>query len=312
MSRARIPLALSFIHSDNYGGGKDAMIENLKGVYETVNFKKDTNLRLYENDIIEDYPPHWHLPIEIIMPIENEYYVECLNKKIVLKEGDIVLLAPGCLHTISSPKDAGLRIIFQVDPTALRGIKEVDSIMTFLSPVYVITPETSSAIYEDVRKLLLDIREEYKSNALLSEASIYSKVLQMLVLIGRNLSTEHAEVAVADAKRQEYAEKFMKICDYISVHCTEDLKLEEIADMAGFSKFHFSRLFKQFTSVSFYQYLSQNRIHCAEQLLVFPENSITTVAYNCGFTSVSAFIRMFKIVNGVTPSEFRNMYIKHD
>ncbi|MCR4932954.1 MAG: AraC family transcriptional regulator, partial [Lachnospiraceae bacterium] len=40
------------------------------------------------------------------------------------------------------------------------------------------------------------------------------------------------------------------------------------------------------------------------------EYSITAVAYNSGFTSLSSFIRMFKIVKGVTPSEFRSMYRK--
>ena len=87
-----------------------------------------------------------------------------------------------------------------------------------------------------------------------------------------------------------------------------DLSLEEVASLAGFSKYHFSRLFKQFTNVSFYQFLSQNRIYTAEKLLAVPEMSVTTVAYKSGFTSLSSFIRMFKLIKGVTPSEYRNMY----
>ena len=51
------------------------MIENLNGIRETVNYRKDTRLRLYNNVQIEDYPDHWHTPVEIIMPIENIYSV---------------------------------------------------------------------------------------------------------------------------------------------------------------------------------------------------------------------------------------------
>lgn len=286
------------------------MIENLKGVYETVNFKKDTNIRLYVNDKLESYPPHWHTPFEIIMPLKNCYYAECVNEKITLQEGDILFIAPGCLHSLTYPKEGGVRIIFQLDPSILRGMREIETIISLLSPVYLATPESSPTIYDQLRRSLLEIREEYEKGQTLSEAAIYGKFLQMLVLIGRNFANEAPNFAHTQNKHQEYTEKFMKICDYINGHCTENLTLESVADMAGFSKYHFSRLFRQFTNVSFYQYLSQNRIYTAERLLAIPEYSVTAVAYNSGFTSLSSFIRMFKLVKGVTPSEFRSMYTK--
>ena len=110
------------------------------------------------------------------------------------------------------------------------------------------------------------------------------------------------------AKQEEYFDMFIKICDYINEHCSEDLTLEAVADMSGFSKFYFSKLFKQFTNVSFYRYVNQKRIAKAELLLINPENSITDVALSCGFSSLSPFIRMFKLIKGCTPTEFRNIY----
>lgn len=284
------------------------MIENLKGVFETVNFKENTNIRLYLNDRIEDYPPHWHTPIEVIMPTENDYYAQCVNEKVSLREGDILFIAPGCLHSLAAPKGYGERIIFQADPSIIRGMKEIETIISILSPMYIATPESVPQIYEELRNLLLSIKDEYTNGASLSEAAIYSKFLTMLVLIGRNYAKEAPSFSTTSNKHQEYAEKFMRICDYINGHCTEDLTLEHTARMAGFSKYHFSRLFRQFTNSSFYQYLSQQRIYTAERLLADPEFSITEVAYNSGFTSLSSFIRMFKQIKGVTPSEFRTMY----
>jgi len=82
-----------------------------------------------------------------------------------------------------------------------------------------------------------------------------------------------------------------------------------VADITGFSKYHFTRLFKQFTNISFYKYLNQKRIANAETLLINPDMSITEVALHSGYTSLSAFIRMFKLIKNCTPTEFRHMYI---
>ena len=91
-------------------------------------------------------------------------------------------------------------------------------------------------------------------------------------------------------------------------HCTEELSLDEIAGMTGFSKFHFSRLFKEFTGTSFYKYLNVRRISHAERLLLDPQLNVTDAAVLSGFNSISAFMRMFKIIKGCTPTEFRNLY----
>ena len=99
----------------------------------------------------------------------------------------------------------------------------------------------------------------------------------------------------------------MNICTYIDNHFSEDLSLEEIAEMSGFSKYHFSRLFHDFTNMPFYKYVNWKRISYAEQLLSDPELSATQVAIQSGFASQSAFIRMFKNRNGCTPTDFRKM-----
>ena len=201
-------------------------------------YKQSTSIKLYDNDEYEDYPAHWHTNPEIIMPTENIYTVECYNQIITLREGDIVLICPGCIHTLYAP-EKGRRIIFQTDINPLRFMKEIETLVTIISPLIVITPEDFPSIYDKVKSLLLKIKNEY---------------------------------------------------------------------LSGFSKFYFSRLFKQFTNVSFYKYVNQKRIEKAAEMLTEPNISITNVALSCGFESLSSFIRMFKIVKGCTPTEFRNMY----
>lgn len=286
------------------------MIESLNGIFETINYKQSTSIKLYDNDEYEDYPAHWHTNPEIIMPTENIYTVECYNQIITLREGDIVLICPGCIHTLYAP-EKGRRIIFQADINPLRFMKEIETLVTIISPLIVITPEDFPSIYDKVKSLLLEIKNEYLSSyTSFSEVSIYSKTLEIITLIGRSRAAAGMETPSPDAprKQEEYIEKFIEICNYISAHCSDELNLEAVASMSGFSKFYFSRLFKQFTNVSFYKYVNQKRIEKAAKMLTEPNISITNVALSCGFESLSSFIRMFKIVKGCTPTEFRNMY----
>ncbi|MCR5415646.1 MAG: AraC family transcriptional regulator [Pseudobutyrivibrio sp.] len=284
------------------------MIENLNGIFETVNFKQSMSVKLYDNDKYEDYPMHWHPAVEIIMPLENGYEMYFGSEREYIREGDVCIICPGCVHAINAPIN-GRRIIFQLNSNYLRFMRDIEVLISFLSPYYIITPEEQPEIHKRLQELLMEIKDEYMSSVSYSELSIYSKVLEMFALIGKNYARNGNTVSKATSGvRDEYAQIFMEICDYINAHCSEDLKLDDIADMSGFSKYHFERLFKQFVGVSFYKYVNQKRIAKAQELLIAPGNSVTDVAINCGFTSISSFIRMFKIQKGCTPTEFKSLY----
>lgn len=282
------------------------MIENLHGIQETVNFKADTNIRFYANEDNEEYPRHWHAPLEIIMPLKNKYCVTCCNTPYTLREGDVLVINPGIIHSIKA--EVGKRLIFQADFTLLHGIKELEATLSLISPVLLITAEDVPETHERIQKLMMDISDEYFADAPLSEAAIYSKLIDIFVLIGRSYSPNAKNFNNSNSKQKEYTERFLYICDYINEHYSEELTLDDVANLSGFSKYHFSRLFKQFTNISFYKYLNKKRIESAEKLLIDKELSITEVALHCGFTSLSAFIRMFKIIKDCTPTEFKNMY----
>ncbi len=282
------------------------MIEILNGIQETVNFKKDTSLRLYNNDKTENYPKHWHAPLEIIMPTENWYHADCSGISYDLREGDILIINPGVIHSLDAPPK-GKRLIFQADSSILRPIRELDTTLSTIAPALLITAEEAPNCHEHIKELMLAIKDEYFSDMPMAEASVYSKLIEIFVWIGREYSPA-AQRPSSISRRREYTEKFLFICDYINEHCTEDISLDDAAQLAGFSKYHFSRLFKCFTNVSFYKYVNQKRIAYAENLLIDPSLSVTEVALQSGFDSLSSFIRMFKIIKGVTPTEYKSMY----
>jgi AraC-like DNA-binding protein len=91
---------------------------------------------------------------------------------------------------------------------------------------------------------------------------------------------------------------------FIDNHYSEKIDLDNIADEAFFSKFHFIRLFKNIYGKTPHHYLVQVRIENAEYLLA-KNISISEVCYSVGFTSVTSFAGLFKKIVGLSPSAFQ-------
>jgi AraC family transcriptional regulator len=97
-----------------------------------------------------------------------------------------------------------------------------------------------------------------------------------------------------------------QVLDYIHDHLDLDIKLEDLAQLLGISQFHFSRVFKQSIGISPYQYLLQQRVERAKQLLKQnEERSILDIALACGFNSHSHLSKQFRQLTGMTPKAYR-------
>jgi len=283
------------------------MIAHLEGVRELVDYRPDTYLRLYDNTDFEEYPMHWHTCMEVIMPVQGTYTLRCGKDTefFTLQEQDILLILPGVLHNLSACR--GERYILQAELSRALPLKSLEAASTMLAPAVRVTPDTDPDIYPRLRELMDTIIREYSESAPMYEAAVYGHFLEMIVLLARSRSRLQTPPGASSTKQKEYLDKFIDICAYINEHCAEDLTLDMVAERAGFSKYHFTRLFRQFTDMSFYKYLNQKRIERAELLLGNPSLSVTEISLASGFTSLSSFIRMFKIIKGCTPSQFRAM-----
>lgn len=93
---------------------------------------------------------------------------------------------------------------------------------------------------------------------------------------------------------------------YILNHLTAPLALEEVASHAGVSPFHFCKIFKRATGMTFTDFVNRARVEHAKRLLLKPQARITEVAYDVGFQSLSQFNRSFRRVTTLSPTEFRS------
>jgi AraC-like DNA-binding protein len=90
---------------------------------------------------------------------------------------------------------------------------------------------------------------------------------------------------------------------FIDIHYGEDIDLDNIADEAYFSKFHFIREFKKIYRRTPHQYLIFVRVEKAMELLK-ADIPVSEACYAVGFESVSSFSGLFKRVSGLSPSSY--------
>jgi AraC-like DNA-binding protein len=280
----------------------------MDGIYEKVDYENNSSILLHINHETDNYPIHWHTAIELIMPITSYYTVVIGKTNYQLREGEILVIPPGELHELVAPAD-GVRRILLFDFSLITNLRGFSNIISVMNQPRLINESNAPDILPQLQTLFDEITTEYTSQNNLREAAIYALIIQMFVLLGRKyMNTENLFPDVKVNKQKEYIEKFNLIFEYINNNYMEDISLEIIADVAGFSKFHFSRLFKQFTDMSFYDYLNQRRVKEAEKLLLNPNLSITEIALRSGFSSISTFNRVFKSFKECTPTEFKNLY----
>jgi len=100
-------------------------------------------------------------------------------------------------------------------------------------------------------------------------------------------------------------------CRYIEDNFFKDISLEDAADYCGLSSFYFSKLFKKRKKITFIEYLTKRRIHEAQKLLEENELSIKEISCRIGYNDPNYFTRVFKRVEKISPTTFRNNKIQN-
>ncbi|MGD8593879.1 MAG: AraC family transcriptional regulator [Gammaproteobacteria bacterium] len=111
---------------------------------------------------------------------------------------------------------------------------------------------------------------------------------------------------MSGATKIAYAKKINKVCNYIYEHLSEDLTVEQLSQVANFSKYHFHRQFSEYTGINVFKFIQLLRLKRASYQLAFNKHyRIIDIAMDANFENPESFSRAFKNVIGQTPSQFR-------
>lgn len=115
-----------------------------------------------------------------------------------------------------------------------------------------------------------------------------------------------------EESRKIYIGRINAVVDYIENNIDKAFTLNELAEKAHFSPFHFHRIFTIIMGESLNDFIKRIKLGKAGSMLVScQEMPIMEIAFSCGFQSNAVFSRAFKKYFGATPSVFRNDYLKY-
>jgi AraC family transcriptional regulator len=121
----------------------------------------------------------------------------------------------------------------------------------------------------------------------------------------RQYATTQPRLAIYQGGLSEH--HLVQVLEYINEHLNREIKLADLAQLIGISQFHFSYLFKRSLGIPPYQYLLQQRIERAKDLLTQKEQSVMDIALECGFNSHSHLSKQFRRLTGKTPKAYRDI-----
>ena len=280
--------------------------------YENNKYKRYESICWIFHFTLPNFPLRWHHYVEIFYSLKDGVVFEVNEKKYELNNGDMIFVWPGELHAILNCPDTGDALILQFDANLITERVDFQHHAYFFYQTRILRYEQCPDLIKKLGQKFLDMDSLKEQNVPFLEMRSCVLLYEFFIDLWeglQNFDKLDSENTIYIGKESR---RMFEICNYITNHCTQDLTLGEVAAKAGFSKYYFSRIFKEYTGQSFCNYLIKERLRIAETLLKDPDLSITDIFQEAGFNSISTFNRVFLKFKKVNPSNFRQMYCIHD
>ncbi len=244
---------------------------------------------------------HWHMECELIRIIKGSLSLMIDNQHIIATEGDIIYIHDGALHG-GDPKNCIYECIV-FDMSYLFGdVKPAHGkIQKFRNNALLIQnyfPDAHPRIHEIIYSLFDCVRMKaagFELTALGHLYRFYGYVIE------HNYYSKAASIADKNSTRVLQLKNALTL---IETQYQTNISLTELAMAANMNAKYFCRFFQEMTGRTPIDYLNHYRIEIACFQLATSSDSITDIAFNCGFNDLSYFIKTFKKYKGITPKKF--------
>ena len=147
-----------------------------------------------------------------------------------------------------------------------------------------------------------DIRKAWETTPIIPKEK-YGAIVSLLTFFAEQLSTLVNQIMLEKQNAEPLVVR--KAREYITKNKTESFSLTDVARESGASVFHFCKVFKKTTGLTFTDYVARVRLEDAKAELLNPNRRISEIAYDIGFKSLTQFNRVFKRIFGQSPTQFR-------
>ncbi len=248
---------------------------------------------------------HWHNEVEFIRIISGELNIKLNLNEYIAKKGDIVFVNPQTVHG-ATPID---ECIYECIVMRFDFLNAMDNDIRFFidclmnNQIYVneYNNNPPKLFKESVNYLFDSMRKTSPGYKFSVTSALYN-------LLGAIIDNDMYTFVSENKKIPENKNisKLKKILTYIRENYHTQITLDDMAKAAKMSPKYFCSFFKEMTRKTPIEYLILYRIECAAKKIHRSDESITDIAYSCGFNDLSYFIKTFKNIKGVTPAKFRH------
>ncbi|MFT0802741.1 AraC family transcriptional regulator [Bacillus swezeyi] len=246
--------------------------------------------------IMQKFPNHFHEYYVIGFIEKGQRYLLCQGQEYIINPGDLVLFNPYDTHSCEQIDGEALdyRCINVMPDVMKRFVLEItgtDSLPYFTQNV-LFRHELNASLKE------LHIQILQKEKALKKE-ELFLNLLEELI-------RTYSDVTFLENAPQP-SEKVKTVCGYLEAHYTENIILDDLSKLTGWSKYHLLRSFTKQKGISPYSYLETVRINHAKKLLEQGVKPIET-AFQTGFSDQSHLTKFFKRQVGLTPKQYMKIF----
>jgi AraC-like DNA-binding protein len=158
-------------------------------------------------------------------------------------------------------------------------------------------------IAETINKIIRNCSSSEKAKNIYTDLSLK----ELLIRLVQSQYLKRVEMDKND-KRNYSRQHFL--LDYIHGNLSNKLGVDMLSRKALMSRNEFFKWFRQQFGISPLEYINRERIKLAKQLLSDQHTTVTETAYQCGFTDVNYFVRLFKKSEGITPGTFKEFALQ--
>lgn len=130
--------------------------------------------------------------------------------------------------------------------------------------------------------------------------------LSLKELLIRLVQSQHLKQVGEEAYDNQNYSRYHFMLNFIREHLTEKMAMDTLSRKAYMSRNEFFKWFREQFGISPLEYINRERIKMAKQLLSEKRNSVSEIGYQCGFSDVNYFVRLFKKEEGITPGAYKN------
>jgi transcriptional regulator GlxA family with amidase domain len=138
------------------------------------------------------------------------------------------------------------------------------------------------------------------------------QVIELLSILNELASDREAILLASDSYQltasEADTERMKRVLEFVLLNFRKEIRIDQIASIAGMAPAAFCRYFRKRTGKSFVEYLNELRISHARKLLTQADLSVGQVGFECGFNNISHFHRQFRQHTGTTPMRYQAIY----